>query len=143
MLIIYTTSINCVSSKKAISWFKVNHIPYRVRIINKKYPLSKEEIKTFLLHTDNGFEDLYRKQSKFYKKIDKVERLEECSIERAIELICENPLLLKETILLSEDKIAFGFSENIGRRFIPKEQRKLERLMLYRQLDFNNLKYGE
>ncbi|EOE09559.1 spx/MgsR family transcriptional regulator [Enterococcus faecalis EnGen0078] len=136
MLTIYTTRIQCMSSKKAITWFTEKHIPYKVRRINRRSPLTKEEIKVFLLRTDNGFEDLYRKQSKLYAKIDKIENLEECSIERAMELICEYPLLIKETILLSEDKIAFGFTENIGRRFIPKEQRKWERLKLYSQLDF-------
>ncbi|MEB7776299.1 ArsC/Spx/MgsR family protein [Enterococcus faecalis] len=136
MLTIYTIRLQCMSSKKAIAWFTKNHISYKLRLINRRSPLTKEEIKVFLLHTDNGFEDFYRKHSKLYAKIDKLESLEECSIERAMELICGYPLLIKETILLSEDKIAFGFTENIGRRFIPKAQRKWERLKLYSQLDF-------
>uniref|UniRef100_UPI00359C9813 ArsC/Spx/MgsR family protein n=1 Tax=Enterococcus faecalis TaxID=1351 RepID=UPI00359C9813 len=136
MLTIYTTRQTCTSSKKAIEWFSSNHIPYKIRLINRRHPLTKEEIKKLLFHTDNGFEDLYRKQSKLYKKIDQIENLEACSMERAIELINKHPLLIKETILLSENKIAFGFTENVGRRFIPKEQRKQERLRLYSQLDF-------
>lgn len=118
MVIIYTGT-GCTSSKNAINWFKNNKIPF------------KEEVKTFLLRSDDGFEDLLSKRSRMYKKINK--EFESYSFDQAIEIIVEEPSLIKKPILLSENKIKFGFTENIGRSFITRKQRELIRKNIYHQ----------
>ncbi|EPM7560281.1 Spx/MgsR family RNA polymerase-binding regulatory protein [Enterococcus faecium] len=130
MVIIYTGT-GCTSSKNAINWFKNNKIPFIERKINQKYPLKKEEVKTFLLRSDDGFEDLLSKRSRMYKKINK--EFESYSFDQAIEIIVEEPSLIKKPILLSENKIKFGFTENIGRSFITRKQRELIRKNIYHQ----------
>lgn len=124
MVIIYTGT-GCNSSKNAISWFKNKKIPFIERKISQNNPLTKKEVKMFLSCSDNGFEDLLSKRSKMYKKLNK--EFESYSLNQAINIIVEEPSLIKKPILISGKKINFGFTENIGRSFITRKQRELLR----------------
>ena len=116
---IYTAS--CTSSRKAKAWLTKYSIPFVERNINKK-PLTIDEIKAILSMTEAGTEEIVFTRSKIFSELQL--DLDTISLQELIELIHENPQLLRRPIIMDEKRLQVGFQADDIRQFLPRNERK-------------------
>ncbi|RIW37420.1 Spx/MgsR family RNA polymerase-binding regulatory protein [Bacillus salacetis] len=109
----------CRSTKRAKQWLKDNGIPFVERNIVQE-PITASEMHNILHMTQDGTDEILATRSQLYKDLDV--NLDELSLNELLEIINENPKLLKSPILVDEKRILSGFSEDI-RQFLPRKSR--------------------
>ncbi|CCI85949.1 arsenate reductase [Lactobacillus pasteurii DSM 23907 = CRBIP 24.76] len=116
-------SPSCTSCRKAKAWLEQHEIPFKERNIFSD-PLSKSEILQILRMTENGTEEIISTRSRVFKQL-KVD-LDDLSIDQLIDLIKEDPSLLKRPIIMDDRRLQVGYNEDEIRRFLPRKVRRLE-----------------
>ena len=116
MIKIYTIS-SCTSCKKAKTWLNKHQLPY-------KEQLTKEEILTILSKTENGVESIVSKKNRYAKALNC--DIDELSVSEVIDLIQENPRILKSPILIDDKRLQVGYKEDDIRAFLPRSIRNVE-----------------
>ena len=122
MIKIYTIS-SCTSCKKAKAWLNAHQLPYKEQNLGK-YPLTREEILAILTKTENGIESIVSSKNRYAKALDC--NLDELSLSEVIDLIQENPRILKSPILIDEKRLQVGYKEDDIRAFLPRSIRNVE-----------------
>ena len=122
MLTLYT-SPSCTSCRKARAWLQEHEIPYVERNIFSE-PLNIDELKAILQMTEDGTEEIISTRSKVFQKLNM--DLDELSLKELLDLVKENPGLLRRPIMIDEKRLQVGFNEDEIRRFLPREVRALE-----------------
>lgn len=122
MLTLYT-SPSCTSCRKARAWLQEHEIPFKERNIFSK-PLNIEELKAILIMTEDGTEEIISTRSKVFQKLNM--DLDELPLQDLLELVQENPGLLRRPIMIDEKRLQVGFNEDEIRRFLPRDVRQLE-----------------
>lgn len=125
------TSPSCASCRKARNWLQSHDIEYVERNIISD-PLSTDEIKDILKVTEDGTEEIISQRSKTFKNLDIP--LDELPLSRLLELIHDNPTLLRRPILMDDKKLQVGFNEDEIRRFLPRSVRVLDLLAAQRAI---------
>ena len=113
MLTLYT-SPSCTSCRKARAWLQEHEIPYVERNIFSE-PLNIDELKAILQMTEDGTEEIISTRSKVFQKLNM--DLDELSLKELLDLVKENPGLLR---------LQVGFNEDEIRRFLPRDVRQYE-----------------
>ncbi|MGO2082912.1 transcriptional regulator SpxA [Vagococcus sp.] len=122
MLKLYT-SPSCTSCRKARAWLQEHQIPFVERNIFSE-PLTQDELKEILRMTENGTEEIISTRSKVFQKLDV--DLDELSLPKLLELVQQNPGLLRRPIMIDDKRLQVGFNEDEIRRFLPREVRAIE-----------------
>ena len=122
MIKIYTIS-SCTSCKKAKAWLNAHQLPYKAQNLGKE-PLTREEILAILTKTENGIESIVSSKNRYAKALDC--NLDELSLSEVIDLIQENPRILKSPILIDEKRLQVGYKEDDIRAFLPRSIRNVE-----------------
>lgn len=122
MLTLYT-SPSCTSCRKARAWLQEHEIPYVERNIFSE-PLNIDELKAILQMTEDGTEEIISTRSKVFQKLNM--DLDELSLKELLELVKENPGLLRRPIMIDEKRLQVGFNEDEIRRFLPRDVRQYE-----------------
>ena len=122
MLTLYT-SPSCTSCRKARDWLQEHEIPFKERNIFSE-PLNIEELKAILIMTEDGTEEIISTRSKVFQKLNM--DLDELPLQDLLELVQENPGLLRRPIMIDEKRLQVGFNEDEIRRFLPRDVRQLE-----------------
>lgn len=122
MLNLYT-SPSCTSCRKAKAWLKEHDISFKERNIFAN-PLNKEEIMQVLRMTENGTEEIISTRSRTFQNL-KI-NLDDLSIDQLIDLVEENPSLLRRPIIMDDRRLQVGYNEDEIRRFLPRKVRRLE-----------------
>lgn len=122
MVTLYT-SPSCTSCRKARAWLKEHNIPFKERNIFSD-PLNKNEIKTILRMTEDGTEEIISTRSKIFQELNI--KIDDLSVNELLDLVQENPGLLRRPIILDEKRLQVGYNEDEIRRFLPREVRALE-----------------
>ena len=122
MIKIYTIS-SCTSCKKAKAWLNAHQLPYKEQNLGKE-PLTREEILAILTKTENGIESIVSSKNRYAKALDC--NLDELSLSEVIDLIQENPRILKSPILIDENRLQVGYKEDDIRAFLPRSIRNVE-----------------
>ncbi|MCL3858211.1 transcriptional regulator SpxA [Pediococcus pentosaceus] len=122
MVILYT-SPSCTSCRKAKAWLKEHGIDFTERNIFSE-PLSAEEIKRVLRMTENGTEEIISRRSKVFQELNV--DLDDLPLQQLINLIEENPGLLRRPIIMDDKRLQVGYNEDEIRRFLPRKVRQLE-----------------
>ena len=122
MIKIYTIS-SCTSCKKAKAWLNAHQLPYKEQNLGKE-PLTREEILAILTKTENGIESIVSSKNRYAKALDC--NLDELSLSEVIDLIQENPRILKSPILIDEKRLQLGYKEDDIRAFLPRSIRNVE-----------------
>ena len=122
MVTLYT-SPSCTSCRKARAWLEENAIPYTERNVFKE-PLSRDEIKNILRMTEDGTEEIISTRSKLFAELDV--KLDDLSLSQLIEIIQQQPALLKRPLMIDEKRMQVGYNEDEIRRFLPHEVRQQE-----------------
>ena len=122
MLTLYT-SPSCTSCRKARAWLQEHEIHFKERNIFSE-PLNIEELKAILIMTEDGTEEIISTRSKVFQKLNM--DLDELPLQDLLELVQENPGLLRRPIMIDEKRLQVGFNEDEIRRFLPRDVRQLE-----------------
>lgn len=122
MLTLYT-SPSCTSCRKARAWLQEHEIPYVERNIFSE-PLNIDELKDILQMTEDGTEEIISTRSKVFQKLNM--DLDELSLKELLDLVKENPGLLRRPIMIDEKRLQIGFNEDEIRRFLPRDVRQYE-----------------
>lgn len=115
-------SASCNSCRKAKAWLEEQGLAFEERNIITD-PLTKRELKEILALTETGTEEIIATRSKVYNKFSF--DFNDLSFNELVEVIQENPSLLKRPIVMNETKLQIGFNEDEIQQFIPREVRKL------------------
>ncbi|CZT39219.1 Spx/MgsR family RNA polymerase-binding regulatory protein [Streptococcus agalactiae] len=116
-------SPSCTSCRKARAWLNKHEVAFEEHNIITS-PLNKEELLQILSFTENGTEDIISTRSKVFQKL--AIDVDELSTSSLMELISENPSLLRRPIILDKKRMQIGFNEDEIRAFLPRDYRKQE-----------------
>ena len=116
-------SPSCTSCRKARAWLTKHEVPFQEHNIITS-PLSREELMSILSFTENGTEDIISTRSKVFQKLDI--DVDVMSISELIQLIADNPSLLRRPILLDKKRMQIGFNEDEIRAFLSRDYRRHE-----------------
>lgn len=116
-------SPSCTSCRKARAWLSKHEVAFEEHNIITS-PLNKEELLQILSFTENGTEDIISTRSKVFQKL--AIDVDELSTSSLMELISENPSLLRRPIILDKKRMQIGFNEDEIRGFLPRDYRKQE-----------------
>lgn len=116
-------SPSCTSCRKARAWLTKHEVPFQEHNIITS-PLSREELMSILSFTENGTEDIISTRSKVFQKLDI--DVDEMSISELIQLIADNPSLLRRPVLLDKKRMQIGFNEDEIRAFLSRDYRRHE-----------------
>lgn len=116
-------SPSCTSCRKARAWLSKHEVAFEEHNIITS-PLNKEELLQILSFTENGTEDIISTRSKVFQKL--AIDIDELSTSSLMELISENPSLLRRPIILDKKRMQIGFNEDEIRAFLPRDYRKQE-----------------
>lgn len=116
-------SPSCTSCRKARAWLSKHEVAFKEHNIITS-PLNKEELLQILSFTENGTEDIISTRSKVFQKL--AIDVDELSTSSLMELISENPSLLRRPIILDKKRMQIGFNEDEIRAFLPRDYRKQE-----------------
>ena len=122
MLTLYT-SPSCTSCRKARAWLQEHEIPYVERNIFSE-PLNIDDLKAILQMTEDGTEEIISTRSKVFQKLNM--DLDELSLKELLDLVRDNPGLLRRPIMIDEKRLQVGFNEDEIRRFLPRDVRQYE-----------------
>ncbi|HEO6900405.1 TPA: Spx/MgsR family RNA polymerase-binding regulatory protein, partial [Streptococcus agalactiae] len=114
---------SCTSCRKARAWLSKHEVAFEEHNIITS-PLNKEELLQILSFTENGTEDIISTRSKVFQKL--AIDVDELSTSSLMELISENPSLLRRPIILDKKRMQIGFNEDEIRAFLPRDYRKQE-----------------
>ena len=119
---IYTIS-SCKSCNKAKTCQTNHQHPYKEQNLGKE-PLTKEEILNILSKTENGVESIVSSKNRYAKALNC--DIDELSVSEVIDLIQENPRILKSPILIDDKRLQVGYKEDDIRAFLPRSIRNVE-----------------
>ncbi|ALS38777.1 regulatory protein spx [Enterococcus rotai] len=122
MLKLYTTN-SCTSCRKARRWLIDHDIPFEEKNFGTT-PITLDELKNILILTEEGTEDIISIRSKVFQKLDI--DINELPLHALLELVKENPGLLRRPIMIDEKRLQIGFNEDEIRCFLPRSVRKRE-----------------
>ncbi|MDN6004617.1 MAG: transcriptional regulator Spx, partial [Enterococcus sp.] len=100
-----------------------HEIPYVERNIFSE-PLNIDELKAILQMTEDGTEEIISTRSKVFQKLNM--DLDELSLKELLDLVRDNPGLLRRPIMIDEKRLQVGFNEDEIRRFLPRDVRQYE-----------------
>ena len=122
MIKLYTIS-SCTSCKKAKTWLNAHQLPYKEQNLGKE-PLTKQEILDILSKTEDGIESIVSSKNRYAKALNC--NIEDLSLSQVIDLIQENPRILKSPILIDDKRLQVGYKEDDIRAFLPRSIRDVE-----------------
>lgn len=111
----------CTSTRKTRQWLQTHKIPFKYKNIEKE-PLTFQEFRYILHLTEDGTDGLIATRSKAYKELQL--DVDAMPLKELYECIYEHPRLLRQPIILGDNKLQVGFDEHDIRQFIPREDRK-------------------
>lgn len=119
MLTIYT-SPSCSSCRKAKRWLEEHKIKFHeVNLFTE--PIKEKDIEKMLKLSPDGFDSIISTRSKIIK--DQNIDIEALSMRQLINIIIEEPSILKRPIMIDGDQMLVGYNEEEIRVFIPKDLR--------------------
>ncbi|MDQ0222628.1 transcriptional regulator Spx [Streptococcus moroccensis] len=122
MIKIYTVS-SCTSCKKAKTWLNAHHLPYKEHNLGKE-SITKAEILEILSKTENGIASIVSSKNRYAKGLGV--DIEDLSVNEVIDIITENPRILKSPILIDTKRLQVGYKEDDIRAFLPRAVRNVE-----------------
>ncbi|MDX5022622.1 transcriptional regulator Spx, partial [Streptococcus suis] len=89
-----------------------------------KESLTRDEILEILTKTESGIESIVSSKNRYAKALNC--NIEELSVNEVIDLIQENPRILKSPILIDDKRLQVGYKEDDIRAFLPRSIRNVE-----------------
>jgi regulatory protein spx len=108
---------SCTSCRKARDILTEHQIPFKERNMSTE-PLVEEEILNLLSYTTNGTTDITSKRSQDVKELDI--DMDDLSLKSWVELVHQNPGILRRPLLLTADQLIVGFNKEEYNGLIKK-----------------------
>jgi len=105
---------NCDSVKKARSWLEAHSIDYLFHDFRQQ-GLEESTVKEWLQSVD--WETLLNKRGTTWRKLDDP-RKDNLDEKTAIELMLENPTLIKRPVLVNDSTTIVGFKEDVYQQLV-------------------------
>ncbi len=96
--------VNCDTVRKARRWLEENGIPYSF-VDLRKQGLAREQLEAW--EGELGWEALLNRRGRSWRMLPEEER-ENIDRERAIELMLQNPTLIRRPVIETVDQVAVG-----------------------------------
>lgn len=104
----FYTYPSCTSCRKTKAWLNQHGISYEERHMFRTPP-TVEELKEMFQLTMNGTDDLLSKRSQTFKSLNV--NLEDLTFNQLIELLSEEPKLLRRPIIKYKDQLIVGYNK--------------------------------
>lgn len=117
----------CESTRKAKEWFRINEIPFAERNIFNN-PLTVQELRKILELTVEGTDEIIAKRSNLFKELNL--DLDNLTLHELLSTIEKHPGLLRNPIVMDNQRLMVGFNESEIRKFLPRKMRKRQWLNL-------------
>jgi Spx/MgsR family transcriptional regulator len=105
--LIFYSYPSCTSCRKTKKWLISNRVNFNERHMFKDTP-SKKELLQILALTTEGLDELLAKRGETYKKLGV--DVEDLPLSEVIQLVIEEPKLLRRPILTDGKKLIVGFN---------------------------------
>lgn len=128
--VIYTKP-SCASSRKAKKWLKEHDITFTERNISQ-VSITSKEIKDILRLTERGVEEIISFKSKVFQELQL--DFDIITFKEIVEVIQENPGLLRMPIVKDNKRLQIGFNAEGIRQFLSRETRR-KQLSLVKKLE--------
>ncbi len=115
----FFTYPSCTSCRKAKKWLKANSVDFQERHIFRDTP-NYEELVQLLSLTSEGLDEILATRSQTYKALNI--DVNEMPLSKVIELIIENPKLLRRPLLTDGNKLVVGYNPEGLRSLANKKQ---------------------
>lgn len=107
--LVFYTYPSCTSCRKTKAWLKQNNISYEERHILRETPDANELLDIIKL-SEEGINDILATRSEKYKNLDM--NLEELKVSELLELLHEEPRLLRRPIITDGDQLVVGYNQS-------------------------------
>lgn len=121
MIKLYTAAANS-SSQKVRKWLTDHHLEFQ-EINLTKDTLTKEEVLAIFSLTEEGSDDIITRRGKAIQNLK--EDFYSLTIQELIQAIVDNPLLLRQPLIIDSSHLQVGYHEEDIRKFLPREVRKV------------------
>ncbi|GGM24890.1 regulatory protein Spx [Paraliobacillus quinghaiensis] len=122
MVTLYT-SPSCTSCRKAKAWLAEHDIPFTERNIFSD-TMTLDEIKEILRMTEDGTDEIISTRSKVFQELEV--DFDQMPLKDLIDVIQENPGILRRPIIIDEKRLQVGYNEDEIRRFLPRKVRTFQ-----------------
>lgn len=103
----FFTYPSCTSCRKAKAWLAAHGVNYEERHLFKNPP-TPEELLDIIKMTTNGLDEILSTRSQRFKNLDK--DINEMSVKELLEMLSEEPQLLKRPILTDGENLIVGYN---------------------------------
>ena len=100
----------CGSCRKGKNWLDENKIAYTEIDLKKEAP-SEKELLSAIKKSKLEPRTFLNTSGKLYREMNLKERAATLSREEVAKLLSENPMLIKRPLLVDDDRVLVGFSE--------------------------------
>ncbi|AYC29566.1 Spx/MgsR family RNA polymerase-binding regulatory protein [Paenisporosarcina cavernae] len=104
--VLFYTYPSCTSCRKAKKWLQQNGVDFQERHLFRETP-TQEELYYLLSLTTDGVDELLATRSQSFKDLNL--DIDELSLSQVVNLMVENPKLLRRPILVSEQRLVVGY----------------------------------
>ena len=106
--VVFFTYPSCTSCRKAKAWLSEKGVKFEERHIFKNPP-SVNELYEIIKKTSNGLDEILSTRSRLFKKLDV--NFDEMKVSELLELLANDPRLLKRPILTDGQNIVIGYNK--------------------------------
>lgn len=100
----------CTTCKKAKNYLIQNNVEFEERNIVENNP-SKKELTEWIKLSGVDVKKFFNTSGILYREMKLKDKLQEITIDEAIELLSSNGMLVKRPLLILDNKIIVGFKE--------------------------------
>ncbi|MGK5595718.1 MAG: arsenate reductase family protein [Parachlamydiaceae bacterium] len=108
-MLVYVYS-NCSTCQKALKFLKAHRILFTQKEITQEPP-AKQELQKMLGFKHGDLKKLFNTSGQLYRDMQLSQKLASLSIDKALELLSSNGMLVKRPFLLGQDFGLLGFKE--------------------------------
>jgi len=111
----FFTYPSCTSCRKAKAWLAEHGVKYEERHLFKNPPTS-EELMEIIKKTTNGLDEILSTRSQRFKNLEV--DINEMTVSQLLEMLSEEPQLLKRPILTDGENIIIGYNQSAMQKLL-------------------------
>ena len=110
---------SCTSCRKTKKWLKANEVSFKERHLFRDPPTA-DELKKILALTSEGMDEILATRSEAYKRLQV--NIDEMALSDVIQLLTDEPKLLRRPILLNGERLVIGHNEDALKNLADKPE---------------------
>ncbi|CAJ1001948.1 MULTISPECIES: Spx/MgsR family RNA polymerase-binding regulatory protein [Bacillales] len=111
----FFTYPSCTSCRKAKAWLAEHGVKYEERHLFKNPP-TPEELMEIIKKTTNGLDEILSTRSQRFKNLEV--DINEMTVSQLLEMLSEEPQLLKRPILTDGENIIIGYNQSAMQKLL-------------------------